>query len=367
MVRLGIAGIGIIANDYIGLIADGRVPNVTLTALSTRNQEKMDALVDRFGLNVQTFTKYEDMLDSRCVDAVLICTPHAMHPSMCKEALRKGIHVLLEKPVGIYADEITECLEILNQNPHLVCGVMYNRRASKAYQYIRELVAQGQIGDLVRCSWLITNLYRTNAYYGTSAWRGNWETEGGGLLMTQASHQLDLMQWVCGLPSHVMARCSTVNRPIAVENEAELFLSYPNGAHGQFIASAHECPGTNLFEICGTKGRITIREDSEVEVLRMDMDEREFAKTCLNPFGKVPGKIEKLFFDDSDNKVQQAATIDNFARTILGQDKIQCPLEAGLGSLQIIHAAYISSWLGKEVEMPADEGLFRKMVNDLTQ
>ena len=364
MIRLGIAGIGIIANDYIGLIADGRVASVKLTALCTRSQEKLDRMVEKYDLDVQTFRDYEQMLDSGCVDAVLICTPHGLHPVMCRQALSRGIHVLLDKPVGIFADEIPACLDLLEKDPRLVCGVIYNRRASKAFNHIQEVVARGDIGELVRCTWLITNLYRTDAYYGTSAWRGSWATEGGGILMTQASHQLDLMQWVCGMPSKVMARCTTVNRPIAVENEAELFLTYPNGAHGHFIASAHECPGTNLLEICGTRGRISIRDDSEVEILRLEVDEREFTRTCPNPFAKAPGQVEKLFFDDSDNKIQQAAIIENFATTILGKTKIYCPLVEGLGSLQIIHGAYMSSWLGREVDLPVDEKEFRRMLEE---
>ena len=127
--------------------------------------------------------------------------------------------------------------------------------------------------------------------------------------MTQASHQLDLMQWICGMPVSVLARCSTIGRPIQVENEAELFLTYLNGAHGHFIASAHECPGTNLLEICGTRGRISVRDDSEVEIIRLEEDERTFARSCPSPFEQVSGTVERLTFDDRNNKAQQAATI----------------------------------------------------------
>ena len=362
MVRLGIAGIGIIANDYIGLIAAGLVPEVSLSAICSRNQQKMDQVLEKHNLIADTYQNYDEMLASGTIDAVLICTPHGQHPAMTKKALEAGIHVLVEKPVGIFADEVEECLAVLDEKPELICGVMYNRRASKAYQHIKRVVASGELGELVRCTWLITNLYRTNAYYGTSPWRGSWQTEGGGILMTQASHQLDLMQWICGMPSGMLARCSTVNRPIQVENEAELFMSYPNGAHGHFIASAHECPGTNLFEICGTKGRISIRDDSYVEILSLEQDEREFAVKCPSPFEKVAGQVEKICFDNSDNKVQQAATIQNFALAVQGKAQIQCSLADGLKSLQIIHGAYVSSWLQSNVALPVSESQYRKMV-----
>lgn len=360
MVRLGIVGIGIIANDYIGLIAAGRVPHIQLTALCSRSQEKMDKVSSQYNLSMNTYLSYEQMLLSGNIDAVLICTPHGQHPEMTRKALESGIHVLVEKPVGIYADTVEKCVELLKQKQDIVCGVMYNRRASKAYGHIRKVVAAGEIGEIIRCTWLITNLYRTNAYYGTSQWRGSWETEGGGILMTQASHQLDLMQWICGMPCEVLARCATVNRPIIVENEAELFLSYPNGARGHFIASAHECPGTNLLEICGTKGRISVREDSIVEITRLNQDEREFARNCPLPFAKAEGQTETLVFDDSDNKLQQAATIENFALAVLRKAQIQCSLEEGLGSLQIIHGTYVSWWSGTAVKLPVGEAQFRQ-------
>lgn len=362
MVRLGIVGIGTIATDYIELISQGKVCKMELTALCSRSKEKVTMLNEKFGLKSQYFSDYAQMLASGCIDAVLICTPHGEHPRMARMAAEAGIHILVEKPVGIYAEEVEGVLECLSQSPELVCGVMYNRRASKAYRFVKEYLSQTGIGELVRCTWIITNLYRTNAYYASGSWRGSWGSEGGGILMTQASHQLDLMQWLCGMPAAVTARCSTVNRPIQVENEAELFLEYENGAHGHFLASAHECLGTNRLEICGTRGRITVTDDSLVEILRLDVDEREHAKQCRDSFAKTGGAKERYTFDDSDNKIQQAATIQNFIDAVSGKTDIQCSLKEGLGSLQIIHGAYVSSWRGRPVSIPVSEEEFMRMI-----
>lgn len=362
MVRLGIAGIGTIAKDYIGLIAGGQVGGVKLTALCSRNRESARQMDERYGLNSRIFQDYGEMLRSGLVDGVLICTPHGQHPAMALQAVEAGIHVLVEKPAGILEEEVGAVLRALEQRPGLVCGVLYNRRASRAFRYVKGLVESGEIGELVRCTWIITDLYRTNAYYTSGSWRGTWRGEGGGLLMTQASHQLDLMQWICGMPSSVLARCSSVGRPIQVENEAELLLAYPGGAHGHFIASAHECPGTNLLEICGTRGRVSVREDSKVEVVRLREDERSFARSCTDPFRKAPSDMQTLTFDDSDNKVQQAVTIRNFACAVEGREEIQCDLADGLRSLQIIHGAYLSQWRGEEVSLPAPEKAFREFL-----
>lgn len=352
MLRLGIVGIGTIAKDYIGLIYNGAVSDVELTALCSRNYSNIQRVfTDYPNLNSATFTDYGEMLSSNKVDAVLICTPHGQHPSMADQAIQSGLHVLVEKPVGIHPEDVGKVIDSLNERPNLVCGVMYNRRMSKSYSYVKRLVEDNFLGELVRVTWLITNLYRTDAYYSSSPWRGTWEGEGGGLLMTQASHQLDLLQWICGMPLSVMARCSTINRNIEVENEAELLLNFPNGAHGQFIASAHEAPGTNRLEIIGTKGSITVTDDRFIEVIKLSDDEREFTKSCPNPFEKPSFSIQRLEFEDEDNKIQQAATIQNFIHAVAGKEQVSCTLESGLNSLLIIRAAYASSRSMKEVPL----------------
>lgn len=364
MLRLGIAGIGTIASDYIGLIAENQVQDVALTALCSRNANHIQAVSHRYAIQAAAFTDFGEMLSSGLVDAVLICTPHGQHPAMARQALEAGLHVLVEKPVGIFADEVEESLAVLAHQPGLTCGVLYNRRASPVYRYIHHLVHSGELGELVRVTWIITSLYRTESYYTSGSWRGTWRDEGGGLLMTQASHQLDLMQWICGMPTSVLARCSTVGRSIQVENEAELFLTYPNNAHGHFLASAHECPGTNLLEICGTRGRVSVRDDSEVEIIRLDEDERIFAKYCPSPFEKIPFTVKTQTFDSSDNKAEQAATIQNFVRAVQDVEPIQCSLAEGLCSLRIIHGAYLSHWSGRTIQLPADDQSFRIALED---
>jgi len=363
--KLGIVGIGRIAQDYISLICEGKVSGVSITALCSRSERRVAALREQFPVLAQTayFADYGEMLSSGQIDAVLICTPHGLHPAMTEKALEAGIHALTEKPVGIYGTEVESALETLSRRPGLVCGVMYNRRSSPVFQYVKRLMESRELGGLIRCTWLITDLYRTHAYYKSEGWRGSWSGEGGGLLMTQASHQLDLLQWLCGMPKSVYARCFSLNRPIVTENEAELLFSYPNGAHGQFIASARECPGTNLLEICCTKGKVTVRNDREVEVARLEEDAEEFAKVCPSPFEKIPASVESILFEESGNLAQQTAAIQNFADAVQKGLPVQCPLAEGYRSLQIIHGAYMSHWKKAEVDLPVDESEFTRLLN----
>lgn len=364
MVRLGVVGLGTIAHDYIELICQGSVRDVSLTALCSRDEAKLAQVIDRYPAlrGVSRYTDYGRMTASGQIDAVLICTPHGLHPSMTLQAVQAGLHVLTEKPVGISAEEVENVLMELNARPALRCGVLFNRRSSRVYQYVRDLVLAGTLGELVRVTWLITNLYRTDAYYQSSPWRGSWREEGGGLLMTQASHQLDLMQWICGMPNQVWARCSTVDRPIMTENEAELFFAYPNGAKGQFIASAHECPGVNRLEICGTRGSITVQDDRDVSLVCLNEDERTFAKTSGSPFDLVPHAKKSVCFEQEPNAVQHTATIQNFVDAVEKSAPLLCPLEEGLRSLQIIHSAYVSQELRQEVPVPVSEARFQEFL-----
>ena len=278
---------------------------------------------------------------------------------MASLAIDRGFHVLVEKPLGVDPAEVSRLVEYLEARPDLVGGVMYNRRQSDTYKRAKELLAAKTIGELVRVTWMITNLYRPAAYYLSSPWRGSWRGEGGGLLMTQASHQLDLLQWLCGMPLTVQARCRTVGREIEVENEALLLLTYPGTASGHFFASAHESPGANRLEICGTLGRIVIENDRRLEICTLAMDERVFARTADSSFAQPALAEETVEQYEQDNLVQQAAALQNFIDAIGGRATIACSLQEAVHSLSIIQAAYLSNWTGQVIPIPAPEQLLR--------
>ena len=230
MLRIGIAGIGYIAETYIKLQAERKIKGCVICAICSRNREHMQEVQSRYKLdNAELYTDYGVMLDSGRIDAVLICTPHRMHIKMAREALDRGIHALVEKPVGVCIDEGEELLHTVHLHPELTAGVLYCRRTSKAYGELRRMISGGELGAIKRVNWLITNLYRTQAY-----------------------HRMDLLVWLMGMPGQVQGFCGYgIEREIEVENEVLLQMWYPGNTTVQFIASSREFPGTNRIEISG--------------------------------------------------------------------------------------------------------------------
>ena len=353
MVRIGIAGIGQIAEDYISLFAEGKIKDGKITALSSRNQERVGSIVSTYKLgDVRTFTSLEDMLEEDAVDAVIITTPHTLHPAMAELALRRGKHVLVDKPLGIKASELTELVRLSEENAHLVSAVMLNRRSSDLYQRVKDIAESGQLGELRRALWQITNLYRTYAYYGTSTWRGSYLTEGGGVLMNQAVHQLDLLLWIIGMPEKAHAFMKEgFHRPMTTENDVILNLFYESGASATFLASTHESPGTNRLELSFDKGQMVVEEDRVLTIRRLSECEEDFAKKESTYFTHVPCEVERFEIPVTPNKVEQARTINNFIASILGQEKILASFKEGLRSVQVINSAYLSAWSEMTVDL----------------
>lgn len=362
MVRIGIAGIGSIAEEYIRLITEGRITDCEICAMSSRNLQHMQEIKDKYRLTQAVlFTDYHAMLESGCIDAVMICTPHAMHVTMAEAALHRGIHTLIEKPIGVYSDEAEKLLETIHLHPELKTGVLYCRRANKAFQELRRMIAEKELGEIKRANWIITNLYRGQAYHDSQPWRGTWKGEGGGLMMTQASHQLDLFLWMLGMPEQVQAFCGYgVERKIEVENEIMIHMCYPENMTAQFIASSREFPGTNRLEISGSKGQIIMEDDYRMIYRKLEIDEREYSRTSKEMFGSIPYTEEVITFDKTDNAMQQAAIVNNFIQAVQGCGKVLCPVEEAVWSLNIINASYLSSWKKQMVALPLDTDEYRQ-------
>lgn len=356
MKRIGIAGIGQIAGDYMSIFGSGMIEGAEITALSSRNTGKAAETARNCGLrDVRIFDSYTDMLGSGLVDGVIITTPHTLHALMAEQALNAGIHVLVDKPLGVSAKEADELVRVSKEHPELSAGVMFNRRANALYRKVRDIAVSGSLGELRRATWQITNLYRTYAYYRSGSWRGSWKSEGGGVLMNQAIHQLDLLLWMTGMPESISAfTIEGSHRPVTTENDATVVMFYGNGAMGTFTASTHECPGTNRLELSFDMGQVIVEDDSKLTVRTLAEPEEDFARGAEGSFTKVPWTETVEEFGQVPNKVEQARTIQNFIESIGQRERIQCSFEDGRDTVRAVNASYLSSWTGTTVKTSFD-------------
>ncbi|MDR0486958.1 MAG: Gfo/Idh/MocA family oxidoreductase [Treponema sp.] len=355
-VRLGIIGIGNMGTAHVKIITEGRTPDIELAAVADSAPQRRSWAAQFLGADFPVYESGSELIRKSGVDAVLIAVPHYHHPSLTIEAFSAGMHVLCEKPAGVYTKQVREMNEAAAKSGK-VFAMMFNQRTNSCYRKMRELVTGGSLGAVVRTSWIITNWFRTEAYYTSGGWRGTWDGEGGGVLLNQCPHQLDMFQWICGMPVRVRAFCHYGKwHNIEVEDDVTAYLEYPNGATGTFITSTGEAPGTNRFEISMEKGKIVNDGGSDVTVYRLSENMREFSKTSKEGFASPECIIEKPEIED-DNP-QHAGILRSFAGRILRGEPLIAEGVEGINGLILSNAMHLSSWLDKTVEIPFNEELF---------
>lgn len=366
-VRFGIVGIGQMGGSHAEWLAGGKVENAVLAAVCDVNPQKKEWAAEKLPQDVKFYDNYIDMLDSGEIDAVLIATPHYDHPVIAIEALNRDLHTLVEKPAGVYTKKVREMNAVAESKPHLVFGMMFNQRTNPLYQRIKEIVANGEIGEIRRTNWIITTWWRPQAYYDMSSWRATWNGEGGGVLANQAPHQIDLWQWICGMPTKVRANLQYgSHRNIAVEDDVTAFVEYENGATGTFITCTHDIMGTDRFEIHGDKGKILVEGSKKVTVSRLKESENELNErmTFADVANLFRGQGMSDLMDVEEFEIpdqwgtQHVNVMINFTKAILEGTPLLAPGTDGIKSVTIANAMHLSSWLGQEVEIPFDEDLF---------
>lgn len=363
-VRFGIIGIGKMGSLHCLRFTHGLIKNGTLTAVCDISPERKEwAEKNLKAKGVEFFDDYKALIDSGKVDAVLVATPHYDHPVIATYALSKGLHTLIEKPAGVYTKAIRELNEYAATKPELTFGIMYNQRTNKLYRFAKELVETGRLGEMKRINWIITNWYRPQAYYNQGGWRGTWAGEGGGVLINQCPHQLDLFQWLGGMPSMIRGYAKVGrNRDINVENDVTAYMEYPNGATGVFITSTHDFPGTNRLEIDGDKGKIVI-ENNKLVFTELEVAESVFNATNKKFMPSIPShktvkrmsKVGELMMNVFG---QHTGIINNFTNHIVNGEPLIAPGADGIRGLTISNAIHLSSWTGEAVELPIDEDKF---------
>ena len=354
-VRLGIIGVGNMGSGHIANILAGRCPEIEVTAVADINPERLEFAKSKLGEGVGRFGTAEEMLDSGLIDAAIVAVPHYFHPKYVLECFKRGIHVMSEKPAGVYTKQVREMNEAA-KSAGVVFGMMFNQRTDCLYRKMRELVQSGTYGNIRRTSWIITNWYRPQAYYDSGAWRATWSGEGGGVLLNQCPHNLDLWQWICGMPSKVHTHMYFGKwHDIEVEDDVTTFVEYPNGATGTFITSTGDAPGSNRFEITMDGARI-LADGRKLYLTELAVPEPEFSRTNKVSFAAPPSKTVEVETDGRNE--QHSGVLNAFAAAILRGEPLVARGEEGINGLTISNAMHLSAWLGREIELPFDEELF---------
>ena len=359
-VKVGIIGIGNMGSAHLRMITGGNIPDMTVTAVCDIDTEKLNAARNTYPA-LRVFEDYTDLLKNSDTNAVIIAVPHPLHAKIAIEAFEYGKHVLVEKPIDITVSA-AEKLCAAARKSGKVFAVMFNQRTNGLFREARRIVNSGELGELKRSVWIITNWYRTQSYYDSGSWRATWRGEGGGVLLNQAPHNLDIWQWICGSPSAVTAFCSVGKfHNIEVEDEATIYAEYENGATGVFITSTGDCPGTNRLEITGTRGK-TVLENGILKLWKLNEDERDICRNSVEGF--VEPETEYSEFT-AEKEEAHAGILKNFAGAILYGEELLSPGYDGINELTISNAAYLSEWTGnKKVTLPFDTAEFDRLLKE---
>ncbi len=363
-VRIGIIGIGNIGSSHV--VRCNALPNTDLTAVCDVDPDAFKRIEESVRKRLQLYTDVEKFLSEAPIDAVIVAVPHYDHPDLAIAAMEHGKHVMVEKPIAVHKAEAERLLAAAKKYPKLIKGAMFNQRTSGAHQKIKQMIDGGELGKLKRINWIITDWFRSQHYYDSGDWRASWRGEGGGVLLNQCPHQLDLMQWFFGMPVKVRATAKLGKlHDIEVEDEVNAYLEYENGLTGNFIASTGEIPGTNRLEIMAERGRL-VYEDGKLQFIRSERECSEYSKNTDKSFD-LPD-LWKCDISFSEPEFQQHyEVIRRFAEAILHGTPLVANMEEGIRALELGNAMLLSGLKEKTVELPIDAKEYSDMLTELVK
>jgi predicted dehydrogenase len=357
-VRLGLIGLGNIGQHHAAYLAAGKINRAELVAVSDAVPAKLEKYKP-----LRTFSAGEELIGSGLVDAVIIATPHYQHTSLGIAALQQGVHVMVEKPISAHKADAERLIAAHRARPDLVFAGMFQLRAEPRYVKIRNLIQTGELGQVIRMSWIMTDWFRTEAYYASGGWRATWKGEGGGVLLNQCLHNLDVLQWLLGMPSKVRGFCQLGRfHDIEVEDNVTAYLEFSGEATGTFVSSTGEAPGTNRLEIAGTRGRLVL-ENNRLLFTRNDADALQFSKAAKLGFAKPEIWNVEIPFENAANG--HALLTQNFVDAILNHEPLIAPGAEGIHSVELANAILFSSLLGQALELPLDSAAYERKLNEL--
>ena len=357
-VRLGIIGMGNMGKFHADYLLNHKVQRAELIAVCSPSPAKLEPYRP-----LQIFDNGEKLIESGAVDAVVIATPHYQHTTLGLAGLRHGLHVMIEKPISAHKADAERLIAEHRQRPSLVFAAMFQLRTEPRYLKLRKLIQEGELGEIARLSWIITDWYRTEAYYASGGWRATWKGEGGGVLLNQCLHNLDTLQWLCGRPARVRGFCQLGRyHKIEVEDNVTAYLEYASGATGVFVTSTGEAPGANRFEIAGARGMAVI-ENYQLRFTRNEASMIEFSQTAKVGFAKPEVWNVEIPFENA--LAPHATVLQNFVDAILDGAPLIAPGAEGLHSVELANAILYSSLIDRTVELPLDGAAYEKKLQQL--
>ena len=356
-VRIGLIGAGSMGQFHARYLQQGKIRRASLSAVADNDPARLQSFGD-----IKTFVDGNELIRSGAVDAVLIATPHYMHTSFGIAALEQGLHVLVEKPISVHKAD-AERLIAAHRDKSRIFAAMFMMRTEPRHRKIKQLVERGELGQIRRINWIVTEWFRTEAYYRSGGWRATWRGEGGGVLLNQCPHNLDLLQWFGGMPARLRAFASFGKyHDIEVEDEVNAYLEYPNGATGIFVTTTGEAPGTNRLEIAGTRAKLVF-EDGKLTMVRNEVDCDEFCRTCTESFARPEVWRVELPVPAQSTQPHEELT-QNFVDAILDGVPLIAPAEEGVNSVELANAMLYSAWTDATVSLPLDGAAYEQALQE---
>ena len=349
-VRIGIIGFGGMGNSHAGYLSRGEVVGAEVCAGADADPARLEGVQERYGAGVQAFEGADALFAAGCVDAVIVATPHYFHPPLVIQALENGLHAMSEKPAGVYTKQVLE-MNAAAAKSHRVFGVMFNQRARGEHQKLKELVDSGELGPIRRPIYIINDCFRAQSYYDSGGWRATWAGEGGGVLANQCPHNLDLWQWICGMPNRVRAFCRFGQyHDIEVEDDVTAYAESENGATGVFITSTGEAPGTNRLEISADRGKVVL-EGGKITFWRTRESSSKFLKEWPDGFGRP--EIWKCEIPAGGGEEHKGIT-KNWVQAIRTGSPLLAQGSEGINGVELANAMLLSTWTDDWVDIPVD-------------
>lgn len=352
-IRCAIIGIGAMGRRYASMLNDGGIDGLRLTAVCCRSEASKNWAREHLSREVLLCGSEDELYERRDdFDAVLVVTPHKLHPAMTMRALTAGKHVLCDKPAGVTAADAAAMAACARREGR-VYALMCHQRAYEKHRKLKELLQGGEIGQITRVNLVNSRFFRTAFYHRSGGWRSSWGGEGGGALINQGYHLLDLWQWLFGLPDALYADIPFGKyNDFAVDDEATLVMDYPGKMTGTFILSTGEGSRTERLEIVGTRGCILLEGDA-LTLKRFSADTREYAATARVTDRRGLNETEERFSFGGEERAYETM-LQNFAAAIRGETELIAPGGDGVDTLMLINAAYLSAWEGKRLRLPID-------------